>query len=212
MSVETRVSTNFGREVQTFFICDTKMKNPTNLFSNYGLITLSSWYHLQAINFSYRYHLWNLCKHGLKFRPSFTETACFRVVLPNLEALLLLLSLHTVTVHPPSLCFVLCTCLSGARFQFFSWFITRSSVGLCERDCVNCENGKTPGQPPLYLHFKSVAFCAVCFSLLKMHELAIQRGTKKQHLSEKFMKKGFSDVVNCWISDPVSLDKNMSAF
>lgn len=97
-----------------------------------------------------------------------------------------------------------------------------SSVGLCEKDCVNCENSKTPGQPPLYLHFKSVAFCPVCFLLVKNAWTdctgeVLQ--SEKHHISEKFMKKVFiprcfveeekwrrlaSIVVNRCIPDPVS--------
>lgn len=63
-----------------------------------------------------------------------------------------------------------------------------------EKDFVNCENTKTPGQLPLYLHFKSLAFCPVCFSLLKMYEPTVEErlfSPKRGHLPEKFMKKGF---------------------
>lgn len=84
-------------------------------------------------------------------------------------------------------------------FQFPSCFIFW--LRLCEKGCVNCKNSKSPGQLPSYLHFKSVAFCPVCFSLLKMYELTVQEKLfcpRSAAYLKNLWKKGFYPPTVLW--------------
>lgn len=149
---------------------------------------------------SQSFHWWSHSRHWL-CHCDFTKSWLF--VYAITESMMVLFSFPCSSFKP--------------QFKFLSWSAIGSWIGPYEKDYVNCENSKTAGQLPLYVHFKSVAFCSVGFSLLKMHEPTVQvrllspRSTtclknswKGVFIPHCYVKKDERSCVNQCSPDPVS--------
>lgn len=94
-------------------------------------------------------------------------------------------------VLPPSVLFSVLIVLASISVLLIihHWLLSRAAW---KKDCLNWENSKTSSQPLLYLHLKSVVFCPVCFSVLKMHEPTVQE--------RLFSPRSTARVKNSWKS------------